>query len=191
MPTMIYLLFIMFLRIGFFSFGGGYVMLPLIYQGIQEFGVMSAREFSDLVALSQITPGPIAINAATYVGYNSAGIPGAAAATIGVALPSFILVILVSHFMNRFKESQGLNAVLAGIRPATVGLLAAAVVFLSETSIFNEGVFSRLFFADPAAYVNGVPMLFFLGALFLSAKFKISPVLLTIASGIVGAAIIR
>ena len=164
MPTLIYLLFIMFMRIGLFSFGGGYVMLPLIYQGIQEFGVMSAREFSDLVALSQITPGPIAVNAATYVGYNAAGIPGATAATIGVALPSFILVILVSHFMNRFKESQGLNAVLAGIRPATIGLLASAVVFLSETSIFSEGVFSKLFFADPTAYLNTIPIAFFIAA---------------------------
>ena len=86
---MIYItLFVMFFRIGLFSFGGGLAMLPLIFQSVKDFGMMTASEFSDLVALSQVTPGPIAVNAATYVGFNGAGIPGALAATLGVALPS-------------------------------------------------------------------------------------------------------
>ena len=90
---MIYVtLFVMFFRIGLFSFGGGLAMLPLIFQSVKDFGMMTASEFSDLVALSQVTPGPIAVNAATYVGFNGAGIPGALAATLGVALPSFIPV---------------------------------------------------------------------------------------------------
>ena len=87
---MIYVtLFAMFFRIGLFSFGGGLAMLPLIFQSVKDFGMMTTSEFSDLVALSQVTPGPIAVNAATYVGFNGAGIPGALAATLGVALPSF------------------------------------------------------------------------------------------------------
>ena len=93
---MIYLyLFTVFFRIGIFSFGGGLAMLPLIFQSVQSFGIMSAHEFSNLVALSQVTPGPIAVNAATYVGFNYAGIPGAAVATLGVCVPSFILVLIV------------------------------------------------------------------------------------------------
>ena len=80
---MIYVtLFVMFFRIGLFSFGGGLAMLPLIFQSVKDFGMMTASEFSDLVALSQVTPGPIAVNAATYVGFNGAGIPGALAATL-------------------------------------------------------------------------------------------------------------
>ena len=102
-------LFLIFFRIGFFSFGGGYAMLPLIYQSAQDFGLMSGTQFSDLVALSQVTPGPIAINAATYVGYQYAGIGGAAAATAGIILPSFLLVFLVLHFLRRFRESETLK----------------------------------------------------------------------------------
>jgi chromate transporter len=184
-------LFVLFFKIGLFSFGGGYVMLPLIYQGVQQFGIMSAEEFSNLVALSQVTPGPIAVNAATYVGFQYAGVPGAAAATLGISLPSFILVIMIVHFMKKFKESQGVTAVLGGIRPATVGLLASAVVFLSETSLFNVGIFSTALFKDPAAYFNGLSILFFVVVVILFAKLKISPILLTVISGIAGAFIIR
>ena len=85
---MIYLyLFTMFFRIGLFSFGGGLAMLPLIFQSVQDFGIMTSQEFSDLVALSQVTPGPVAVNAATYVGFNYSGLPGALTATLGVCLP--------------------------------------------------------------------------------------------------------
>lgn len=184
-------LFLIFFRIGLFSFGGGYVMLPLIYQGVQEFGIMSSKEFSNLVALSQITPGPIAVNAATYTGFLYSGIPGAAAATLGVTLPSLILVLVVSHYLNKFKESGALNAVLGGIRPATVGLLASAVIFLSETSIFNPGIWSIAFFQNPLNYVNGLPILIFIITIILSGRFKLSPISLTIAAGLVGAFVIR
>ncbi len=184
-------LFVLFFRIGLFSFGGGYVMLPLIFQGIQEFGFMSASEFSDLVALSQMTPGPIAINAATYVGYGYAGIPGAIAASVGVALPSLILVVTVAHFLNKFKQSQGLSAVLEGIRPATVGLLASAVIFLSETSIFTAEAFSRIALIDPLSCVNPAQVFFFLIACLIFIRFKFNPIFMTIAAGVAGALIIR
>lgn len=184
-------LFFVFSRIGLFSFGGGYVMLPLIYQAIQEFGIMSATEFSNLVALSQITPGPIAVNAATYVGFMYAGIPGAAAATIGVTLPSLVLVLTVSHYLNKFKESRGLNAVLDGIRPATVGLLVSAVIFLSETSIFKQGIFGSGFFQNPAVYLNLIPIGIFIMTMILFGRFKLSPIALTIAAGLFGAFVIR
>ena len=100
---MIYLqLFLVFAKIGLFGFGGGMAMLP----GAKTFSLMSADEFSNLVAISQVTPGPIAVNAATYVGFNCAGYTGAAVATFGVALPSFILVTLACYFIRKFKDSQ-------------------------------------------------------------------------------------
>ena len=107
-------LLLLFFRIGLFSFGGGYAMLPLIYQGANELTGMTAEEFSRLVALSQVTPGPVAINAATYVGYQYAGIPGATAATVGVVLPSVLLVFIVSLFLVKFRESDAMKAVLSG-----------------------------------------------------------------------------
>lgn len=189
--TILIQLFVLFFQIGLFSFGGGYVMLPLIYQGIQDFGILSAAEFSDLVALSQMTPGPIAINAATYVGYQSAGVLGATAATIGVSLPSFLLVILVVHFLTKFRESDGLQAVLSGIRPATVGLLASAVIFLAQTSILVPDVLLEQLMRDPAGSVQGSSFLFFLFFLVIYAKWKIDPIRLTLLAGALGALLIR
>lgn len=189
--TPFYSLFIMFFRIGLFSFGGGYAMLPLIFQGVQEFGIMTAAEFSRLVALSQVTPGPIAVNAATYVGYQYAGLGGAAVATLGVALPSLIMVFLVLHFLKRFEESKSMNAVLEGIRPATVGLIAAAVIFLAETSILNGPLLTARIFENAKDYINLLPFIVFLGTIVLAGKFNIGPIKLTILAGVVGALIIR
>lgn len=180
-------LFYLFFRIGLFGFGGGYAMLPLIYQGIEKFGIMSSAEFSRLVALSQVTPGPIAINAATYVGFLSGGVSGASVATIGVTLPSVLLVGLVFHFMKKFQESKGLQAAFEGIRPATTGLLASAVIFLAEESIFNEGILSSAFFKDPFAYLNLIPIGIFAVVLVLNLKFKMGPILLTVLAGAAGA----
>lgn len=186
-----YNLFIMFFRIGLFSFGGGYAMLPLIFQGVQEFGLMTAAEFSRLVALSQVTPGPIAVNAATYVGYQYAGLAGAAVATLGVSLPSLLLVLLVLRFLRRFEESRAMNAVLEGIRPATVGLIASAVIFLAETSILNGPILSGQLFQNAKDYINLLPFAVFLGTIVLEGKFNIGPIKLTLAAGVIGALIIR
>jgi chromate transporter len=95
-------LFFVFFKLGLFSFGGGYAMLPLIYQEIQKFGMMDPTEFSNLVAISQMTPGPIAVNAATYVGFKAAGVLGSAVATLAVSLPAFVIIILVAHFLQKF-----------------------------------------------------------------------------------------
>ena len=133
---MIYLkLFLVFAKIGVFGFGGGMAMLPMIYQGAQSFGLMSADEFSNLVAISQVTPGPMAVNAATYVGFNCAGYAGAFAATLGVAMPSFLLVTLACYFISKFKESKAIEGAFAGIRPVTVGLIGAAVIFMGQSAI--------------------------------------------------------
>ncbi len=132
---MIYLqLFYIFFKVGIFGFGGGYAILPMIYQEIQTFGIITPEDFSNLVALSQVTPGPIAINAATYVGYKAAGVGGAAMATFAVSLPSFILIVMVLAFMRKFKNSAVIQNILKGIRPATIGLIAAAFVFLGQAA---------------------------------------------------------
>ena len=184
-------LFIAFFRIGFFSFGGGYAMLPLIYQSIQDFGFMSTDEFARLVALSQVTPGPIAVNAATYVGYQSSGILGAIFATIGISLPSIILVVLVMKFMMKFHQSKGVKAVFSGIRPATIGLLATAIVFLAEGALYETGAFTKEMLENPAEYFNLVPILFCIIVAFVNGKFKVGPIKLTLIAGVAGAFLIR
>lgn len=184
-------LFIIFFRIGIFGFGGGYAMLPLIFQSIQDFGIMTASEFSRLVALSQVTPGPIAVNAATYVGFSYSGLLGALFATIGVTLPCFLLVLITMHFMKRFQESQILESFIYGIRPATVGLICSAVLFLAENSLVNGAILSIEIFKDVQNYINVFPCIFFLITIILSGKFKISPIKLTILAGVAGALLIR
>ncbi len=185
---MIYLsLFVMFFRIGLFSFGGGLAMLPLIFQSVQDFGMMTASEFSDLVALSQVTPGPIAVNAATYVGFNSAGIPGALAATLGVSLPSFVLILIVVKFLEKFHESKGIQGAFLGIRPVTVGLIAAAVIFVGETVLVNGPIISTKLFTEGISYFNLIPIMLCAVTLLLSGVFKIKPITLMIVMGAVGA----
>lgn len=131
-------LFIIFFKVGLLGFGGGYAILPMIYQDVQAFGLMSADDFSNLVALSQVTPGPIAINAATYVGYRTFGMAGACLATFAVSLPSFMLILIAMMFLEKFKNNKVVQAVLFGVKPATVGLMASAFAFMLQTAIMID-----------------------------------------------------
>ena len=180
-------LFYVFFKIGLFSFGGGYAMLPLIYQDIQAFSLMNANEFSNVVALSQMTPGPIAVNAATYVGFKSAGVWGSVIATIGVSLPSLILVLIVSAFLQKFKDSPVIKGILSGISPATVGLIASAVIFFSESSIVKENFFTFNMLKNPLSFISIPGLIIFTLTIIAFKKFKTDPILLTILAGIIGA----
>lgn len=170
---MIYLqLFFVFAKIGLFGFGGGIAMLPMIYQGAKTFNLMSAEEFSNLVAISQVTPGPIAVNAATYVGYHCAGTAGAVVATLGVAFPSFVLVMLVSYVISRFRKNRRIEEAFTGIRPVTVGLIGTAVVFMAQSLESAFGV---------------VSVCIIVGTVFLVGKMKVSPIPIVIGAGLIGA----
>lgn len=137
---MIYLqLFYTFFKIGLFGFGGGYAMLSMI-QGevVTRYDWVSTQEFTDIVAISQSTPGPIGINAATYVGFTATGsIWGSVIATFAVVLPSFILMLTISKFFLKYQKHPAVEAVFCGLRPAVVGLLASAALVLMnvETSV--------------------------------------------------------
>lgn len=141
---MIYLrLFAAFAKVGLLGFGGGLAIVRLIYDSIQPFMDMSREMFANIVAISQITPGPLAVNTATYVGYEAAGIGGAAAATLGVVLPEFIIMSLVVRMITRFKDSRLVSGALGGIRPATIGLIGAAAVMLIAPAVAGEGRLGR------------------------------------------------
>ena len=114
------LLFWTFFKIGLFSFGGGYAMIPLIQNEVEQNGWLSTKEYADIIAISQMTPGPLAVNAATYVGAKVSGIFGAISATLGVSLPSFILIVIIAHFFIHFKDNAVVESILRGIRPVTI-----------------------------------------------------------------------
>lgn len=180
-------LFTIFFKIGLFGFGGGLAMLPLIFQSVQTFGIMSSQEFSNLVALSQVTPGPMAVNAATYVGFNYAGIPGAMVATLGVCLPAFILMIIVFKFIQRFNDSKGIQGAMTGIRPVTVALIGTAAIFVSETVLVKGPLISEKLFTMGLEYFNILPVCIFAVTVLLVGLFKMRPIRVMIIMGIAGA----
>lgn len=168
-------LFLIFFKIGAFSFGGGYAMLPMIFQTVENAGFMAEDELTMLVPLSQVTPGPIAVNAATYVGFRTGDLLGAASATLGVGLPSFVLIVIVSSFLKKFNESKIVKGIFTGIRPVTAGLIAAAVIVIGKTVLWT------------GTHINIIPSIIFAVSLVLAAKFKVSPIMITIIMAFAGA----
>lgn len=120
-------LFLIFMKIGLFAFGGGYAILPLIEKEVvYNMRWLTHEEFLNVVTISQLTPGPIAINAATFVGYKEGGLLGAITSTIGVCLPPVILVLIVIRFLKKFETNTVVNRVIKGLRPAVIALIASA-----------------------------------------------------------------
>jgi len=173
---MIYLqLFYSYLKIGFFGFGGGYAMLSLIQnEVVVQNGWMTNAEFADIVAVSQMTPGPIAINSATYVGYTVAGFWGSVVATASVCLPALTLMILITRFFLHLRDNHYVKGVIAGMRPVVTGMIGAAVLLL----MFPES-------KDGASFIDGWSWLLFAVAMIASYK-KVNPILLIILSALAG-----
>lgn len=173
---MIYLqLFYSYLKIGFFGFGGGYAMLSLIQnEVVVQNEWMTNAEFADIVAVSQMTPGPIAINSATYVGYTVAGFWGSVVATASVCLPALTLMILITRFFLHLRDNHYVKGVIAGMRPVVTGMIGAAVLLL----MFPES-------KDGASFIDGWSWLLFAVAMIASYK-KVNPILLIILSALAG-----
>ena len=138
---MIYLeLFLSFLQIGLFSFGGGYAAMPLIQgQVVTLHGWLTISEFTDLITISQMTPGPIAVNSATFVGMKIAGIPGAVVATAGCILPSCIIVTILARLYLKYRNLDLLQGVLKSLRPAVVAMIASAGILILKNAFWGSG----------------------------------------------------
>ena len=198
---MIYLrLFAAFAKVGLLGFGGGLAIVRLIYDSIQPFMDMSREMFANIVAISQITPGPLAVNTATYVGYAAAGVGGAAVATLGVVLPEFIIMSIVVRMITRFKDSRWVNGALNGIRPATIGLIGAAAVMLIAPAVAGEGRLGRGLLAKLgvdmtkgfAAGFFGLPvdivsLVLLALTVVLMVRYKKSPIFVLLLMGCLGA----
>jgi len=187
-------LFFIFFRIGLIGFGGGYAIMSIIMQESIQLGV-SAEQFADLVALHLVVPGPIAINAATFAGYFHSGFWGSLVATLGVSAPCFVVVMTVMYFMEKFKKSTVLEGMLFGIRPAAIGLIAAAALTVAKGVIIKQGVTMASFFgglfSDPISVFSPMCLLIFLASLFCLMKFKMNPIYVTLLAGAAGAVLIR
>ncbi|HDQ13318.1 MAG TPA: chromate transporter [Sediminispirochaeta sp.] len=129
-------IFIAFFKIGLFTIGGGLAAIPLLREELVKGGWVTSAEFIDMLAVSQSTPGPIGINMATYAGFKAASFVGSLCATAGMVAPSLIIIVLIARFMRHFDDHPVVQGVLAGIRPAAVGLIAAAAWFVLANSLF-------------------------------------------------------
>lgn len=188
---MVYLkLLISFFKIGLFSFGGGYAMIPMIQNEIESNGWMSPTEFADIIAIAEMTPGPIAVNSATFVGYKVAGITGGLVATIGVSLPSLILILLVSRIFIKYMDHPVKNAIFYGVRPVICGLVLSAAFFIAETAWFNMGfdefINSALSVSNLGDIINLKGIIITALSLFLLIKFKAHPILVLVISAVLG-----
>ena len=179
-------LFVTFFKIGLFAFGGGSAMLPLIFQGMCKYAGLTQQDFSDMVALSQITPGPVAVNAATYAGILCGGYLEAAVATIGVCLPCFLIMLIVCKMLEKFRNNKYVEGAFTGIRPMTVGLLASAIVLIGDGVLLKGEGLTLASLADPSVYC--LPAIgIFLVSILLLGKFKINPIIIVIIMGLLGA----
>ncbi len=179
---MIYLsLFLTFFKIGAFTFGGGYAMLPLIQEDVLRHGWLTAEEIINFIAVSESTPGPFAINMATYVGMETGGILGSASATLGVVLPSFVIILIVAKFYEGFKDNKIVNGCMSGLKPAVIGLIASAVVSVGKTVFFSEGLSFEVF-KSVQFYLS---LCLFGAMLFLAFK-KVHPIFIILISAGIG-----
>ena len=172
-PKMIYLnLFITFFKIGLFTFGGGYAMISLIQTEIVvNKQWIDAATFTDIVAISQMTPGPIGINSATYVGYTVTGnVWGSALATFAVCMPSFIIILLIALLYKQFKQNRWFGAALKGIKPVVVGLIASAAILL----------------VTPDNFIDWKSWMLFGGAFVATWWGKKSPITVILVAGLLG-----
>lgn len=181
---MIYLqLFVSFFQVGLFAFGGGYAALPLIQdQVITNNAWLSMEEFTHLVTISQMTPGPIALNAATFVGTKVAGIPGAAVATAGCVAPSCLIVTILAILYLRYKNASGLKSILSTLRPATVALIGAAGISILVTAFWGD---DAVLTALDLARTNWLMVALFALCFLLLRKTKLGAVPVMVLAGVI------
>lgn len=182
MNKTIFTLFISFLQIGLFSIGGGYAIIPLIQeQVVNSYNWLTLQEYTDIITISQMTPGPLVVNTASFVGIHIAGIPGAIVATLGSIISGFIISIFLYNFFKKYKKIDSISNILKGLRSSSVGLIASAastiilIAFLG-TSSFNVKNIS----------INITAIIVFIISLFLLRKYKLNPILIMIITGIIG-----
>ena len=174
-------LFLTFFKIGLFTFGGGYAMLPLIQEEVLNKNWIGLESLIDFIAVSESTPGPFAINIATYIGTEKGNVLGAICATLGVVLPSFIIILIVAKFYEKFKENKIVSGVMTGLKPCVVGLILSAVLSIGQTVFFKNGI-SIEAFSDVWTYVKlGI----FLGMSVLAFK-KVHPIVIILLSATIG-----
>ncbi|MEE0944869.1 MAG: chromate transporter [Clostridia bacterium] len=175
------ILFLTFFKIGLFTFGGGYAMLPLVQEEVLTRNWIENAELINFIAVSESTPGPFAINMATYIGNEMGGIIGAVLATLGVVLPSFIIILIVAKFFEKFKTNKIVSGCMSGLKPAVIGLIGAAVISIGET-VFVTGNSLDMILSDAWFYVSAA----IFAVMAVLAFKKVHPIVIILLSAVIG-----
>lgn len=183
-------LFYVFAKLGLFTYGGGYAIIALLLGILENYGWINASEFSKLVAISQITPGPIAINSATFVGYRVAGILGSFFATLGIFVPAFFITMIVSNFFYKIKENEQFNSIMNALRVCAVALIASAVITFSKDAFFVKLTETSIlrnidFIQNIFKYVSPIGIFIFALSIFLKIK-KVPVIAIILISAVLG-----
>lgn len=168
------ILFVEFFRIGLFAVGGGLATIPFLQELTTRYSWLTDESLLDIIAIAESTPGPIGVNAATYVGYNAGGLLGSMIAVIGLVAPSIIIIIVIAHYFDKFKEKQVVQHAFWGIRPVVAGLIGAAGVEVAKVALWHEGQIDVKAWLILACF------------LMVITKWKKHPIVYIILGGVVG-----
>ena len=174
-------LFLAFLKIGTFTFGGGYAMIAMIQAEAERHGWLTQEELVDFVALSESTPGPLAVNMATFAGMRTGGVLGAVIATLGIVLPSFIIILIIAKCFEKYKKSKAVGGIMYGLKTAVVGMIGAALISVSRTVFFPSGISLSVFSSASFWVFLGL----FAAAAILAFK-KVHPIKIILLSAVIG-----
>ena len=170
------------MQVGLFSVGGGYAAIPLIQEQIVNIHkLMTMEEFTDLITVAEMTPGPISINSATFVGMRIAGIPGVLICTLGCIIPSFCICLTLAHFYYKYRTVSGVQVVLGSLRPAVVALIASAGASILMLGLFQAEL-NDIILRD----IRVVELVIFIASLVILRRFKVSAIAIILGSGVVG-----
>ena len=172
-------LFFAFLKIGAFTFGGGYAMIAMIQAEAERHGWLTKEELVDFVALSESTPGPLAVNMATFVGMRTGGVPGAIIATLGIVLPSFIIILIIAKCFEKYKKNKAVEGIMS-LKPVVVGMIGAAFISVARTVFFPSGISMTAF--------SAVTFWIFLGLFAVTAVLalkKVHPIRIILLSAVI------
>ena len=177
-------LFLEFFKVGLFAVGGGNATIPFLYELAQKTGWFSAVDLTNMIAVSEATPGPVGVNMASYVGYTVSGIPGLIAASLGLVCPSVIIILIVSYFLKRYRDNPLVESAFSGLRPASMALISSAFVSIVRVTLIDEKTYS----ATGAIIDFFNPELIILAAIIfiLMRKVKLPPLVFIFASAAVG-----
>ena len=181
-------LFWEFFKTGLFSVGGGMATLPFLYRMSETQGWFTAEQLADMVAVSESTPGPIGVNMATYVGFTTAGIPGSVIATIGLVTPSIIVVLIIARVLQKFRTNKYVDAAFYGLRPCSVGLIAAAGLLVVKIALFTLDRYAETHAILDALNIKAILLTVALLILTRGVKAvkKLHPIFFILASALVG-----